>query len=62
MQPKSQRWQQRVKGVQRDRGLRRTGKVGFEAVPHCPGYFWPVDEQKDEGMRKAGSGGQGCVY
>ena len=42
--------------------MRRTGKVGFEAVPHCPGYFWPVDEQKDEGMRKAGSGGQGCVY
>ena len=62
VQPKSQQWQRRLKSVQCNRVLPRTGKVGFEAVPHSPGYFWPVDEQEDEGMRKVGSGGQGSVY
>ena len=64
LQPCSKWWQNIVKGRQGSQGVqgkthkKEVGKMRFEAVPACPGFFWATDDR----LRLIGSGGQGAVY
>ena len=61
LQPCSKWWQNIVKGRQGSQGgipKEEVGKMSFEAVPACPGFFWATDDR----LRLIGSGGQGAVY